>query len=313
MSNLTVITDPRLRALSALLAATDWPDREQRPLPRGVHPQAAMLRRHVSPFRAHSAALYAQSVLDADPDPAPLFARVLADDPALSGHLLSFAGTAGLAAFWAEHEPAWAQAVGEVQAQLHGLPIAEFLAELGEAPPAGLCVHPNIAYPTTHSFGLLTGGQAWSILPPRKAVGESKPWPFGDDRDYVARLVIHDVVQAQLLALTAAQAGLIPLGENNDRLPAAFRAEFPGWPRQVIELFAYAAQILFLNRLDDGAGDAFMVFERRTRGLAVLPGVVDAVSNYLTGRGLSPVYAGLAAYLPHFADEVDRLLSDSKT
>ena len=312
MPTLTVVTDPRLRDLSALLAATDWPEREQNPVPRGVHPLAAMLKKHVSPFRAHSAAVYLQGVLAANSDPAPLFARALGDDPDLAGPLRSFAGAAELPVFWAEHESSWTQAVSEVRAQVDGLPFASFLDELGEAPPAGLVIHPNVAYPTTHSFGVLTGGQAWSILPPRKAVGESKPWPFGDDRDYVARLALHDFVQAQLSAVVSARPELIPPGENAERLPDAFRAEFPAWPAQVVEMFAYAAQVIFLNRLDDGAGDAFAMFERRTRGFAILPGLVDALTNYLAGRGLSAIYANLEAYLPHFVREADRLLGESQ-
>src|SRR5258706_7467583 len=104
MSTLTVTTDPRARNLSALLAATDWPDREQHPLPRGVHPLAAMLKKQVGPYRAHAAAIYLQAALETQPDPAPLFARTLSDEPALNDYLLAFAGTANLAAFWAEHE-----------------------------------------------------------------------------------------------------------------------------------------------------------------------------------------------------------------
>ncbi len=312
MSTLTVRTDARARNLSALLAATDWPDQEQRPLPRGVHPQAAMLRKHVGPYRTHAAAAYVQNALVANSDPSALFARALGDDPALNGHLRSFAGSAGLAAFWAEHDPAWAQAVSEVQAHVNALNFEGFLTELFDAAPTELIIHPNIAYPTTHSFGLLVDGQAYSIMPPRKAVGESKPWPFGDDRDYVVRLVVHDFVQAQLLALLARQPELLPVGENNDLLPESFRAEFPTWQKQMVELFAYAAQIIFLNRLEDGAGDAFTVFERRTRKLVILPGVVDEVTNYIAGRGLSPAYATPATYLPRFADQVDRLLYETK-
>jgi hypothetical protein len=54
------------------------------------------------------------------------------------------------------------------------------------------------------------------------------------------------------------------------------------------------------------------VFERRTRRLAILPDVVNEVSNYIAGKGLSPRYASLETYLPHFADQVDGLLYDSK-
>lgn len=312
MSTLTVTTDSRLRNFSALLAATDWPDREQRPLPRGVHPHAVMLRKQVSPFRGHAAARYLQAALETGGTLPSLVGRLLNDEPEINGHLRAFAGAAALGAFWAEHESSWVQAVNEVEAHVRPLKFDSFLSELCDPIPADLIIHPNIAYPTTHSFGVLVNGQAYSLIPPRKAVGESKPWPFGDDRDYVARLAIHDFVQAQILDLLQRQPKLIPVGENDDLLPEAFRAEFDTWHEQVTELFAYAAQIIFLNRLDDGAGDALAVFERRTRKLTILPDVVDEVTNYIAGKGLSARYSNLEVYLPHFADQVDRLLYETR-
>lgn len=312
MSTLTVVTDPRLRNLSALLAATDWPDSEQRPLPRGVHPHAAMLRKQVSPYRAHAAARYLQGALETEGALPAIVARVLNAEAEITGHLRAFVGAAALGAFWSEHEPSWAQAVNEVEAHVRPLNFESFLGELFDSLPTELIIHPNIAYPTTVSFGVLVNDKAYSIMPPRKAVGESKPWPFGDDRDYVARLAIHDFVQAQLVDLLNRQPKLIPVGENDDLLPEAFRAEFPTWNKQVVELFAYAAQSIYLNRLEDGAGDAFAVFERRTRKLAILPNVVDEITNYIAGKGLSSRYASLEHYLPHFADQVDRLLYETK-
>jgi hypothetical protein len=313
MSTLTVLTDPRLRNLSALLAATDWPDLEQRPLPRGVHPHATMLRKQVSPFRTHAAARYLQAALETGGSLPKLFARVLNDEAEINGHLRAFAGAAALGAFWSEYESAWAQAVSEVQAHVLPINFDSFLNDLFDSPPTDLIIHPNIAYPTTQSLGVLVDNKAYSIMPPRKAVGESKPWPFADDGDYVARLAVHDFVQAQLFDLLNRQPKLIPVGENNDLLPEAFRTEFETWPKQVVELFAYAAQIIFLNRLEDGAGDSFAVFERRTRKLAILPGIVDEVTNYIAGKGLAQRYASLEVYLPYFTDQVNRLLYETKT
>lgn len=308
----TVSTILSARTLSTLLAATDWPEREQQPVPRGVHPQAAALKKHVGEFRNHASVRYLQTKLTADPDPALYFARALNHEAELTAHLANFSKAASLSTYWPDHESAWAASVAEVQKHLNGLSIQAFLTELFDIVPYDLIIHPNLIYPTTHSFGVRAGNALYSIMPPRKAVGESKPWPFGDDRDYVVRLAVHDFVQAYLNDLVSHHPSLIPAGENNDLLPADFQTEFPSWKRQVIELFAYGAQIIFLNRLEDGAGDSFALFERRTRKLNILPDVVHELSNYLAGRGLSPRYASIAAYLPHFADIVDQLLYDSK-
>ncbi|MEK7312803.1 MAG: hypothetical protein AAB382_12600 [Chloroflexota bacterium] len=312
MTTLTVLTDPRARALSAVLAATDWPDREQHPLPRGVHPQAHALKKHVSAFHDHSAAAYVQTALNADANPAPLFAHALNDEPDLTAHLRDFTSAAALDAYWSEHEAGWAQSVAEVQKQVSNANIAAFLGELFDAVPDALVIHPNIAYPTTHSFGVSAPGRLYSIMPPRKAVGESKPWPFGDDRDYVVRLAVHDFCQSLLNDLLGRRPDLLPPGEHSDGLPPDFRAEHPTWQKQVIELFAYAAQIIFLNRLEDGAGDSFAVFERRTRKLGILTGVVGEVTNYVSGRGMSQQYTGIEVYLPHFVGEVNHLLAGAQ-
>jgi hypothetical protein len=54
------------------------------------------------------------------------------------------------------------------------------------------------------------------------------------------------------------------------------------------------------------------MFERRTRGLNILPDVVAELTNYVAGRGVSQRYASIAAYLPTFADLVDQMLYDAK-
>lgn len=311
MTALLVLTDPRARTLSAVLAATGWPDREQHPVPRGAHPQAHAIQKHVAVFRDHPAAAYVQAALNADPDPAPLFARALNDEPELAARLREFSSSASLDIYWPEHETGWAQSVAEVQKHVSSVNFAAFLGELFDSLPGELVIHPNIIYPTTHSFGVSAPGRLFSIMPPRKAVGESPPWPFGDDRDYIVRLAVHDFCQALLDDLLGRRPDLLPPGEHGDGLPAEFRAEHPSWQKQVIELFAYAAQIIFLNRLEDGAGDSFAVFERRTRKLAVLPGVVNELTNYVSGRGMSQQYASLEIYLPHFAREVNHLLAGS--
>jgi hypothetical protein len=299
MSSLTVLTNPRARTLSAVLAATDWPEREQRPLPRGVHPQAAALKKHVADFKSHPAVAYVQAALNADADLRPLFARAVTDEAELAAHLNSFAVEAGLEAYWAATDSAWAEAVSEVQVHVNGIDFAAILKEAFETIPAELIILPNLAYPTTHSLGFGTTNRVYSLMPPRKAVGESPPWPFRDDRDYILRLAVHDFTQCLLGDLLAKNPSLLPESPVSEQLPADFRAEHPTWPRQAAELFAYGMMTIFLNRLDDGAGDSFALFERRTRKLTVLPAAITAVSNYLDGRAKSQ-YASLADYLPQF-------------
>jgi hypothetical protein len=306
MTTLTVGTDSTVRALSAALAATDWPDCEQKPVPRGVHPHAAMLKKHVADFRSHPAVAYVQAALDADPDPLPLFDRAVKGDAELIAHLQSFSAEAALDSFWAEHDSVWASAVADVQKHVLGVDFTGILGEAFSAVPDELIVLPNPAFPTTHSMGFGDGRRVYSLIPPRKAVGESPPWPFGDDRDYLLRYALHDFCQCLLagysdvLAATAAQTDQLPL-------PDDFRAVHPSWPKQFAELFAYGLIAIFLNRLDAGAGDAVILYDRRTKKLALLPAVVTAVANYLSAKA-GGRYSTLADYIPHFAADVNGLL-----
>lgn len=306
MTTLAIQIHPLARALSAVLAATDWPDREQKPVPRGIHPHAAMLKKHVADFRSHTAVAYVQSALDADRDPSPLFDRAVKGDAELASHLESFSAEAALDTFWAEHDSVWAGAVTDVQKHVANVDLATILSEAFNTTPDELIILPNPAYPTTHSFGFGDAQHAYSLIPPRKAVGESPPWPFGDDRDYLLRYVLHDFCQsllteqAEALAATAAQSDQLSL-------PDDFRVAYPTWAKQFAELFAYGLISTFLNRIEEGAGDAVILYDRRTRKLALLPAVVTAVSNFLAAR-IEGRCSGLADYIPNFAAEVNALL-----
>ncbi len=113
--------DECARTLSALLAATDWPEREQQAGPFGIHTQAVALRRHVESFRAHPGAVFLQQALNSiSDDSAPYFEVVLkmswpdfepdseSASKSLAGldaaefglQLKSFLTDAGLASFW---------------------------------------------------------------------------------------------------------------------------------------------------------------------------------------------------------------------
>ena len=69
--------DERARTLSALLAATDWPEREQQAGPFGIHAQAVALRRHAESFRDHPGAAFLQQALDTISDDSALYFEVV--------------------------------------------------------------------------------------------------------------------------------------------------------------------------------------------------------------------------------------------
>ncbi len=203
--------DERARTLSALLAATDWPEREQVAVPFGIHPQAVALRRHAEPFRDHPGATFIQQALDTmSDDSAPYFEVVLnmswpdfgpdfeSASKSLAGldaaefglHLKTFLTDAGLSTFWKEHEKDWAEAVSAIREHIVSLDIMSFLGSFfGDDGFKIVCV-PNILFPTQHAIGVVTRTEICCLIPPRRAVGQSPPWPFADDREHVLSGVI---------------------------------------------------------------------------------------------------------------------------
>lgn len=311
MPSLQVATNNRARNLSAALAATDWPEREQHPKPRGVHPQAAALRRYLQPFRSHPTTVYFQNALYANPDPLPLFTRALSGEAELSSHLRQFADMAELDSYWAEHDAAWTEAVAEVQTHVAGVDFASILLDACGVAPNEMIILPNLSFPAGFSFGINASGKTYSLMPPRKAVGESPPWPFRDDRDHVLKLAINDFCLLMLADFMDAHLGLLPeLSPASDHLPPQFRAAHPAWPRQVSKFFTYGVTATFLNRTEAGEGDALALFDSRTKDLPLLPKVVTSVSNYLSSENHG-TQTDLAEYLPKLAGEIESWLIDT--
>lgn len=311
---LTVGIDDRIRTTSALLAATDWPELEQQPLPRGVHTQATALRRHVrarpypSLAAVQQAAQYAQGFVDRFPEPVALFEQALINDPALTPLLGPFAQATSLDEYWKAHERVWQEAIEQVEHHIRGVDFsAMFETAIGIA-PLNFYIYPNLAFPTNLSLGAFAADTVYCIMPPRKAVGESPPWPFADDRDHILKLAIREFCRATMRKFYKSHPGLLPRTANlSNRLPPHFRAAHPAWPDQVCELYGFGVTVIYLNRIERGMGDALTLYEKRSRGLDVLPDVVNVVNEFLERReGGSSVT--LANYLPTFAQRMAQLI-----
>lgn len=321
--------DERARTLSALFAATDWPEREQEPTPFGVHAQAASLRRHVASQRTHPAVAFLQRAFEEiTRDPRPYFGLALhlawpectpdegsteyalalpeLDAAELGEHMREFASAAGLQPYWAAHAPAWEAAVGEIGAHLEGVDLEAFLCSFfGNLNHDLVCI-PNPLYPSQFALGIRTPATIYCLIHPRKAVGESPPWSYSADREHVLRLMVQEACEALLpsylarhrdvVTATAGQAAELPFAST-------FRARYPDWEQQLEQLITFAAMALFLDLADPGAGDSFTFYEQRMRGLRALPVVVLLFKDYLEQQRAGK-YAHVAEYLPRFVSDM---------
>ncbi len=284
MSELVVMIDERARLLTAVLAVSEWPDREQAQLTHAVHPHAKQTRQFLAPFAGHTAVLLTNQLLAAGISLATLFSATLRaswpdfvpqealpeDVPASwLPELADFARQTAVAdRFWPQHDALWQEALADLRDIFSPHLLPSFLARAGGQPlRQTIYVLPNLLYPYLSSVLAETSAALYLLPPLPKAVGEAPPWPYREGPD-----VTLTEVAAQLLTYTL-----------QDTLA---KAE-PG-QRQ---LLLHAAIALFLEEAS-GQADAmaYLVRIKRQFKLPTLPLVVEQLREELTaGRPLAGI------------------------
>lgn len=280
MSELVTRIDDRARLVTAVLAASQWPEQEQAQLRHAVHPHAKQTRQQVLAQAGHPAVAGANAALAAGQPPDRLFAAALRCrwpdfapqeplppnlDPAWVATLLSFAAETAVAAFWGEHDAAWQEALADLRAIFAGSRLPAFLDRLaGRAVAPPVVVLPNLLFPALSSVLAETAAGLTLILPLPKAVGESPPWPYREGPDWV-------------------------LAESCRRLLRhALAADLARLPAGSLSLLEHAAITLFLEEaLDESEALSYMVRSKRQFNLPRLPLAVETLRDYLAADGRS--------------------------
>ena len=242
-----VRVDERLRLAGCLLAAGDWPEREQGVKPYRPHRLAEAARRALAAERAHAAVEATRGL-----EPARLLAHALADDwpEAMRLPVADFAANADVARFCAESEADWQAARTDLEGVLARADLAGFLARMFGDPDQALVVHPNLLYPGRQAMAVRTEDEIVLSQPPPSAWGASPPWRYGERPDEVLGAVAEGLAR--------------PLFEQAQT----------GEPA----VLALAAAVLFLRQAEGTeAADQFMLMEQRGRKLPQLPGLVEAL------------------------------------
>ncbi len=258
------ITDD-LRLAGALLAASDWPEREQAAKAYKPHRVAEEARRYFAPHRSHPA-VQAASELAANAAGTGLHqlygAAVSRGWPtSLAQHLDDFQAAAQPRVLWADTQAAWDLAETDLCAVLDKADLPGFLAKVFGPLPQRPVVYPNLLYPGRQPLAFEANGDLFICQPPPPAWGTSPPWRYSERPDEVLAV----------LATTAAQALFERL------LPPEYASL-----RAHALTFALAVAVLFLRHTEDpAAGDQFMVMEKKARKLPELPRVVTALEAAL--------------------------------
>ncbi len=212
MSTFNVAIDERMRLVTAVLAASDWPDEEQKQQPHAVHSHAKQLRQFVQPFRSHPAVngvneallngveleeLFSAALRSTWPDFAPTteLPHLLKINEWVHS-LADFAReTSIMTLFWPKHTAVWQEALSDLKKILAGDRLLSILGQLhdGEIETA-VTLMPNLVYPALTPVVATTDDALLLLLPPPKAVGESPPWPYDEGPGWVVATVCRQLI-----------------------------------------------------------------------------------------------------------------------
>ena len=279
MDTIEVRIDDSLRLAGALLAASEWPDLEQKAKPYKPHRVAEAARKYFAPQRKHPAVRGARALVGLDEGVRSFFGHALnADWPGdLGVHLADFKSKSNAETFWVETQGDWQEAESQARQVLGKSGLWQFLRDLFGPQSRKLAFVPNLLFPGQQTVTVSSVKDLVVYAPPPKAWGTSPPWRYAERPD-------------EVLA-TAGEAFASFLFENN--LPADYLSF-----KSLRETFGLAAAVLFLREAEgEAASEQLMMMEKKTRRLGNLPAVASALELILSDRRHGK-YGDLADYLP---------------
>lgn len=319
--DVVVRLDDRIRLMSAVLAATNWPEKSQAQQPHGTHAHARATRKYLADFTKHEAVQNMQNLLDQG---APLEAMFtfalcltwpgleLAIDrlpgwvpPLWVVQLRHFYQKTNLADWWEREDAVWQKSLEESRRMFKNVTFKPFLKPFLGDIYDDLVFIPSISYPTDQEIGIRLGRELLCVVPPRLAWGDSPPWPFDEDPTHVyraaltqyGRLLLMGYLRAHAGKLTAAMKSPLPVGDQ-------FSAMHPTWEEQFTALFVAAAVAIYLeDHVSKAEAKAYVLMARKAQGLAILPGTVSVLRRYMTEREAGR-YRSLLDFLPVFPKQL---------
>lgn len=188
------------RLVTAVLAASSWPEREQAQTTHAVHPHSKQTKQYLVDYKGLTAVGELNAALEAEISLVDIFtAAVRCSWPDLTpqeeipagleswaGALADFSRATAIDTFWSTHSADWDEALDGLNGILKDKDIAGFIEKLtGKPLPKPVVVMPTITYPLLNPVIAETADEIIFILPPAKAWGESPPWPHGEDPGWV--------------------------------------------------------------------------------------------------------------------------------
>lgn len=319
MTDITVQLDDRVRLMSALMAATDYPDVAQARRPHGSHMHARGTRRYLARLRDHDAVRATQALLNAGTSPEALFALALGlslpyfdsdelPDWSPQGYdtlIRNFYQTAELDQWWADEAHEWEKAQADCARILSQVDIKAFLEPFTGPISESLVFLPNISYPTDYEFGVRSGDQLVAIVPPRLAWGDNPPWPFDEDAAHVIRAAIVQFGRQLMTPYFAEHAAqMTAIADAPLPVTPQFASQYPTWQEQFTAIFLSGIVGIYLeDYVSPKEANAYVLMERKVNGLSSLPAVISVLRRYL-GERATGRYRALHEFLPVFPKQL---------
>lgn len=318
-SDVTVKIDDRARLLSAALSVTRFPEQAQKRRPHGTHLHARATTKQLLALKDHAAVQDLQNLLEQGAPLEALFTLVMTSrypditierpprwmPPNWDDKLRDFAVRGGLTQWWQDEDAAWLKAREDAQRMFASITFKPFLSHFVGDIPENLVFIPNISYPTDQELGLRLGRDLIAIVPPRLAWGDSPPWPYDEDPTHVYRAALAQFAKMLMIGYLRAHADVVAdAAKNPIQMGDQLRVKYPTWQDQFAALFVAAAVAIFLeDHVSKAEANAYVLIERKTNHLTVLPAVVTVLRRYMNERE-SGKFESLLDFLPVFPKQL---------
>ncbi|MEL6268225.1 MAG: hypothetical protein AAFV33_22480 [Chloroflexota bacterium] len=319
MSDVTVRLDDHYRLVSAVLAATTYPEKSQAEKPHGTHAHARATSRYLREYRDHPAVQGMQGLVDNGAPLEAMFTLIAhlpwpsLDTPGLpkwvpanwNHQLVDFYQTAKLGEWWEREGQLWNAALDQSQRMFRQAAFKTFLSQFVGEIAETLVFVPNICYPADNEIGIRVGAKELvAVCPPRLAWGDSPPWPYDEDKPYIHRVALTQYTRLILLSYLRANSEIVVEAAKNE-LPVSdqFRALYPTWGEQFVTIFVTATMAIYLETIDPKEKRAFVKEQTKIHNMKILPGAVSVLQRYLQERE-SGKFDTLADFLPVFPKQL---------
>ncbi len=305
--------DNRVRLMSAMLAATNYPEKSQERKKHGTHAHARGTRKIVTEHSHHPAVTAMQILLDQHVPLSSMYSYAMrlnwptltTDDvprwvpPRWNEQMRHFYELTKLDKWWVYDDEQWQTPIRHLQEAFAKVDLYKFLEPFVGQVVDTLVFMPNVCYPTDQNIGLRVGGELIAIMPPPMAWGDSPPWPYKDDEALAYRAALSEYTNILMGAFMRQNDELIAsLSDKALPVDDKYILLHPTWEDQFMGLFKASLIALFLeDSVSTLEAKSFLQYMQKVENVSIMPGIVAIFRRYLdeykAGR-----YMSFADYLP---------------